>query len=274
MKMRDAARWRSSRRGRRPPREMQVLAEPTAAVEARRRERVRPGRLGRRRHEHDLLDAEHRPAPRSAASRPPGRSHSAVRFAAPVAVGAKRDRRAQSVASGIVSAAATASAQVIARRRRRGRTLRRGAPSAASPVGAANQIAAAAFADQREHQVAVRVDVVHRDDQLAESRLPEVLGEQLGVAPRRARRRRLLQLRGAAHQIPHHRQQRSTAASRRQRRAAPRATSTRPRAPAPAPPSSRRRARSPPPPPSTSTASRGSQVGSARGANAASANRR
>ena len=55
---------------------LQVFAEPPAAVEPRRRERVRPWRFGRRRHQDHLLDVERRRAPRPAASRLAGRSHS------------------------------------------------------------------------------------------------------------------------------------------------------------------------------------------------------
>ena len=120
----------------------------------------------------------------------------------------------------------------------------------------------------------MRVDVVDRDEQLAESGLADVLGQHLGVAASQLRRRRLLQLRRAAHQIPHHapavldRLRATTAA--RAARATTNAPSDRP-PPAARPATRRRAATSAARPPSTSSTSRGSQVGSASGANAASA---
>ena len=68
----------------------------------------------------------------------------------------------------------------------------------------ADQIAPPLVADQREDQVAVRVDVVHGDQQLAEAGLAEVLRQHLRVAAAELGGRRLLQLRRAADQIPHH----------------------------------------------------------------------
>ena len=50
-----------------------------------------------------------------------------------------------------------------------------------------HQIAPPILGDEREHEIAVGVDIVHRDEQLAESRLAEILGQQLRVSPRRAR---------------------------------------------------------------------------------------
>ncbi len=62
----------------------------------------------------------------------------------------------------------------------------------------------ARLGDQREHQVTMRVEVVHGDHELAESGLPQVLGEQFRVAPPELDDRRLLQRRGAAQQVPQH----------------------------------------------------------------------
>ena len=51
-------------------------------------------------------------------------------------------------------------------------------------------------------QVAARIQIVDRDQQLAEPRLPEIVGQHLDVAARQILGRRLLQLRRAAQQIP------------------------------------------------------------------------
>ena len=55
---------------------------------------------------------------------------------------------------------------------------------------------------QREDEIAPRVHVVHGDEQLAESRLPEVLRDELDVAAPELGRRWRRQRRGAANQVP------------------------------------------------------------------------
>ena len=174
------------------------------------------------------------------------------------------------MASGIDSAAATASAQMIARHA--GEVEHLGAARVRRLAGRPpDQIAPPVLADQREQQIAMRVGVVHGDDQLAETGLAEVLGQQLGVAPPELRRRRPLQLRRAAHQIPHHapavvdRMARTTSA-RAARATTTAPTDRRPFAPPAIQPST---SATIPAAPSTSSTSRGSQVGSASGANAA-----
>ena len=71
-------------------------------------------------------------------------------------------------------------------RRRPDRTLRRAARPPSSLVARRTRSRRRASADQREHQVAARVDVVDDDQQLAEARLAEVLGQQLRVAAARS----------------------------------------------------------------------------------------
>ena len=97
------------------------------------------------------------------------------------------------------------------------------------------QIAAARFADQREHQVAVRIEVVRPDQQLAETRLPEVLAEHLRVAPRRDRAAPAASAAWRRGPDPTSPASSDRSAVRcRQRRAAACATRTRPRDAAPA----------------------------------------
>ena len=55
---------------------------------------------------------------------------------------------------------------------------------------------------KREDQVTPRVHVVDRDQQLAKSRLPQVLGEQFDVLPRELLAPRRSDRRGAANQVP------------------------------------------------------------------------
>ena len=54
-----------------------------------------------------------------------------------------------------------------------------------------DQIAASRLGHQREHQVAVRIEVVDGHEQLAKPRLADVVGEEIDIAPREIRRRRL-----------------------------------------------------------------------------------
>ena len=64
------------------------------------------------------------------------------------------------------------------------------------------QIAAARLGDERKHQVAMGVEVVREDHELAESRLPQIVRQHLRVSLRQIARGRLLELRRAAEQIP------------------------------------------------------------------------
>ena len=106
---RPCARVRVTSRTRRRLRRLHVLAQPARGIESCGRQRVRPGRLGSRRHQDDLLDAstdeflEQRARARRTVAQ-------TMRFAPPVAVGGERTSWC-SVASGTVSAAATASAR-------------------------------------------------------------------------------------------------------------------------------------------------------------------
>ena len=129
----------------------------------------------------------------------PGRSHSAVRLAAPRALGAnvircgsvatgmrQRRRQASSTCSRATPREVERSAEPCSGPRgRRARSLPR-----AGRRRHARKNRGRRRVEQREHHVAPRVHVVDGDEQLAEARLPEVLGQQLDVPPRRARPRR------------------------------------------------------------------------------------
>ena len=55
---------------------------------------------------------------------------------------------------------------------------------------------------QREDEIATRIHVVYDHEQLAETRLAEILGDELDVAAAQFNRRRRRQRRGATNQIP------------------------------------------------------------------------
>src|SRR5204863_8168480 len=67
-----------------------------------------------------------------------------------------------------------------------------------------NEIAAAGFGDEREYEIAMRVEIVDHDQQLPESGLAEVVDQKLCVAASQLGWRRLLELRPATNQVPQH----------------------------------------------------------------------
>ena len=60
--------------------------------------------------------------------------------------------------------------------------LRFGAPCRRDAAGRREQHPPIRIADQAEHQIAIGIEVVDHEQQLAEARLAEILGEQLRVA--------------------------------------------------------------------------------------------
>ena len=130
------------------------------------------------------------------------------------------------------------------------------------------------MAEHREHQVATRVHVVDRHEQLAKSRLPQIVRQQFDVLAPELGRRRRGDRRGAANQIPQLRQAPLDHRSSAQRRAeqTPHGAVLRPPFRPRAQRSRRGRlaASAATPTSSANSTSRGITVGSAVGANSAS----
>ena len=165
-----------------------------------------------------------------------------MRFAAPVTVWGER-HRVKLRRERHRHAAGDAVGEMIARD---AREIERPPPVALRPPcrRTTEQIAPPAFAHQREHEIAMRIDVVHRDQQLAKSGLPEVLGKQLRVSAAEIARRRLLQLRRAADQSHITRQQCRRPRAESGGPEPPPERAARRRVPSPARPRARRRPRS------------------------------
>ena len=246
-------------------RRLQVLAEPRRGRRAAARASAcGPRRLGRRRHEHDLLDAEaDQLLEQPDRGSPGGRTADGSRRAS--SASGANVMACGSVASGTASAAATASARWSRPTPDRSSTSARRA-SAASVVGRRTRSRRRASATSAKTRSRCASTSCADDQQLAEARLAEVLGQQLRVAPRRARRRPAASSCAAPRTRSH-----STRPAVIDRRRAPRAAPARSRhqngpAPAAGPRASQAaHGRDDAAAPSTSSTRRGSHVGSAVG---------
>ena len=182
-------------------RRLQVLTESTAAIDPRGRQGMRARRLGRSRHEHDLLNPEIDKLVEDA--RQTGRPIAqAVRLASPVSVcrkrhqmGLGRDRNCQRRRYG-VGQVITSQAGEIEHFRPSGVRCRRRRP--------ANQVSPTRLPQHGENQIPMRVEIVDGEQELAEARLSEVLSQELRVTAGKLLGSWLCQVRGTANQIPHH----------------------------------------------------------------------
>ena len=158
-----------------------------------------PRQFGRRGHDDDL------PRPRrfdllEHASECAGSIAQPVRFAAPVAFGCEQNERRLRQAGDCQrprergQALVARNAREVERFGRSAIAALRGLPEKEGPpfVGA----------EQREHEVAPGVEVVHHDEQLAEAWLSQVVRQQLGVALGEILRLRLTDLGPAAYELP------------------------------------------------------------------------
>ena len=124
-----------------------------------------------------------------------------VRLAAPVALGRKQHQRGLREPRELPTRR-PAPAGSGRGPRRPDRTPRPTGARRRGPACAERMDRRSSGAEQREHEVAPRIEVVHDDEQLAEAGLSEVVGEQLGVAAGEVLRVRLSDLRAAANRAP------------------------------------------------------------------------
>ena len=154
--------------------DLHVLANAASGIEAASRERMWPSRLRSRGNEDDLLRAERRQFLQQPLQTR-GTVAEAVRLAAPVAVGGELhlvqscgQRYRQSCGHRIGQMVAVRTSQI-----KHFCAPRIGVQHERTP----HEVASAFVSHKGKHQIAACVDVVRDDDEFAEARLPEIVGE-------------------------------------------------------------------------------------------------